>query len=408
MSVEGARPVAALPGGARHDQRQAAAAVPAVSAVHVALALVTVYVLWGSTYLAMRLAIATIPPFLMAASRHFTAGVLLYAFARWRGAPRPRPEHWRSAAIIGGLLLLLGNGGVVWAEQRVSSGMAALLICSEPMWIVLFVWLRRDGRRPRPQVVAGLLVGVAGLALLVRPGAHAGGAGVDLLGVLAVLISSISWAAGSLYVQRATLPSSPLLATSLQMLCGGGLLFAAGGLTGEPARFAFSQVSAGSALAVLYLIVFGSLIGYTAYTWLLRSASPVLVSTYAYVNPVVAVFLGWALVHEPVTGGMLLGAAVILFGVALITTASGDGASRRRKAAEQPGREAAGALRDRQQVSAAPPVPEPLPPAAAAVQASSVRTRSPAVASVAAATEAGAAEAAATADALAIETCVSG
>jgi drug/metabolite transporter (DMT)-like permease len=295
--------------------------VAAVSMAHVAIALATVYVLWGSTYLAMRLAIVTIPPFLMAATRHTIAGALLYSFARLRGAPRPRPEHWRSTAIIGALLLLLGNGGVVWAEQRVSSGMAALLICSEPMWIVLFAWMRRDGRRPSPLVVAGLLVGFAGLVLLVRPG-HGGAVAVDRLGVVAVLIASISWAAGSLYVQRATLPSSPLLATAMQMLCGGGLLFAASALTGEPARFALSQVSAGSVLAVLYLVVFGSLIGFTAYTWLLRSASPVLVSTYAYVNPVVAVFLGWLLVHEPVTSGTLLGAAVILAGVALITTAS--------------------------------------------------------------------------------------
>jgi len=304
-----------------------AAAVPMAQ---IAIGLATVYVLWGSTYLAMRLAIATIPPFTMAAARHFTAGALLYAFARLRGAPRPQPAHWRSTAIIGGLLLLLGNGGVVWAEQRVSSGMAALLICSEPMWIVLFVWLRRDGRRPSPWVVAGLVLGMAGLLLLVRPG-HGGGGVVDRWGVAAVLISSVSWAAGSLYVQRARLPSSPLLTTAMQMLCGGGLLFAAGALTGEPAHFALSQVSAGSALAVLYLIVFGSLIGFTAYTWLLRSASPVLVSTYAYVNPVVAVFLGWALVHETVTAGMLLGAAVILAGVALITSASAgaDAAPRR-------------------------------------------------------------------------------
>jgi drug/metabolite transporter (DMT)-like permease len=325
--------------------------VAAVSTAQVAIALATVYVLWGSTYLAMRLAIATIPPFTMAAARHFTAGALLYTFARLRGAPRPQAAHWRSAAIIGALLLLLGNGGVVWAEQRVSSGMAALLICSEPMWIVLFAWLRRDGRRPSPLVAAGLLVGMAGLALLVRPGL---GGGVDRLGVAAVLIASISWAAGSLYVQRATLPSSPLLATSMQMLCGGLLLFATGALAGEPAHFALSRVSAGSALAVLYLIVFGSLIGYTAYTWLLRSASPVLVSTYAYVNPVVAVFLGWALVSEPVTPGMLLGAAVILGGVALITTASSGGAARRHERGERLRQEAAGSRR-RQLPAVAPP-----------------------------------------------------
>ncbi len=340
-AAPGTRAVAAAP------ITRAAAAAPVA---RVALALVTVYILWGSTYLGMRLAIATIPPFLMAASRHFIAGTLLYAFARLRGAPRPQPRHWRSAAIIGALLLVVGNGGVVWAEQRISSGMASLLICSEPMWIVLFAWLRRDGRRPRPQVVFGLLVGLAGLALLVRPG-HAGGAAVDPLGVAALLLASISWAAGSLYVQRATLPSSPLLATSMQMLCGGGLLFLVGALSGEPAHFALSQVSASSALAVLYLVVFGSLIGYTAYTWLLRSAPPVLVSTYAYVNPVVAVLLGWALLHEPVTGAMLFGAAVILFGVALITTAAGDGAATRREARERLRRETAASLRRADSVS---------------------------------------------------------
>jgi drug/metabolite transporter (DMT)-like permease len=313
----------------------AGGAAPARTA-HIVLALATVYVLWGSTYLAMRLAIVTIPPFLMAATRHLTAGTTLYAFARLRGAPRPRLVHWRSAAIIGGLLLALGNGGVVWSEQRLSSGMAALLICSEPMWIVLFAWMRRGGRRPGPRVVTGLAVGMVGLVLLVRPG-HGGDAFVDPLGALAVLISSISWAAGSLYVQRAKLPSSPLLSTSMQMLCGGSLLLVAGALAGEPAHLALSRISAGSVLSLLYLIVFGSLIGYTAYTWLLRSASPVLVSTYAYVNPVVAVFLGWLLVHEPVSAGMLLGAAIILVGVALITTASGEGAARRRRAERRAG-----------------------------------------------------------------------
>jgi drug/metabolite transporter (DMT)-like permease len=193
---------------------------------------------------------------------------------------------------------------------------------------------------------------LVGLALLVRPGIG-GGAAVDRLGVAALLIASISWAAGSLYVQRATLPSSPLLATSMQMLCGGVLLFATGALTGEPARFALSRVSTGSALAVLYLVVFGSLIGFTAYTWLLRSASPVLVSTYAYVNPVVAVFLGWALASEPVTPGMLLGAAVILGGVALISTASSGGAARRQEHSERLRQEAAATRRRRL------PAPEP-------------------------------------------------
>src|SRR5258708_11445162 len=230
----------------------------------------------------MRLAIATIPPFMMAATRHFTAGVLLYACAGVRGAPRPQPPHWGSAAFTAALRLLLGTGGVLWAEQRVSSGMAALLICSEPMWIVLFAWLRRDGRRPSPGVIAGLLLGFAGLVLLVRPG-QGGGMAVDRLGAAAVLIASISWAAGSLYVQRASLPRSPLLVTAMQMLCGGVLLFAAGALSGEPTRLALSPVSAGAALAVIYLVVFRSLIGLPAYTWVLPSAPPVLGSSHAYV-----------------------------------------------------------------------------------------------------------------------------
>jgi drug/metabolite transporter (DMT)-like permease len=293
----------------------------AVPLAHIAVALAAVYVLWGSTYLAMRLAIATIPPLFMAGARNFTAGACLFAYARLRGAARPRWEHWRSTAIIGALLLLIGNGGVAWAEQKVSSGMAALLICSEPMWIVLFVWLRRDGRRPSPRVVAGLLLGFAGLMLLVRPaGGHA--FAVDPMGAAVLLLASVSWAAGSVYIQRANLPSSPLLTTAMQMLCGGSFLLVGGCIAGEPARFSFAQVSAGSALSVLYLIVFGSLIGFTAYTWLLRKASPVLVSTYAYVNPVVAVFLGWLLLREPVTTGTLLGAAVIVGGVALISSAA--------------------------------------------------------------------------------------
>jgi drug/metabolite transporter (DMT)-like permease len=308
---------AAVPGGPGDPGDSPGGSGGQTSALRIALALVIVYVFWGGTYLAMRLAIATIPPFLMAGTRYLLAGAILYAFARLRGAEPPRLVHWRSTALVGLLLLAIGNGGVVWSEQRVSSGMAALLICSEPMWIVLFAWLRRNGRRPGPSVVAGLLLGFAGLALLVRP---AGGAGtVDRLAAAVLLVAAISWAGGSVYVQRAVLPRSPLLTTAMQMLCGGGMLLAAGLLTGEPARLDLAAVSASSALAMLYLLVCGSLIGFTAYTWLLRSASPVLVSTYAYVNPVVAVLLGWALVNERVTAGTLAGAAVILSGVALIT-----------------------------------------------------------------------------------------
>ncbi len=290
------------------------------SMLQVAIALGAVYLIWGSTYLAMRFAIETIPPFLMAGARYFTAGTLLYAWSRFRGAPRPSLVHWRSAVFVGALLLLAGNGGVVWAEQRVSSGLVALLVSTEPLWIVLMVWLRDRRQKPGGRVVAGLLLGFTGLVLLVRP-SHAGG--LDPLGVVAVMIASLCWAFGSLYGQRAKLPDSPQLTTSMQMLCGGSLLLLAGLGTGETSGFALAQVSTRSLLALAYLIVFGAIVAFTAYVWLLRTAPPVLVSTYAYVNPVIAVFLGWALAGEPFTKGTLIAAAVILVGVALISSAQG-------------------------------------------------------------------------------------
>jgi len=290
---------------------------PAASAMKVALALAAVYVIWGSTYLAIRFAIETLPPFLMAGVRFLTAGALLYLWARWRGAPRPSLVHWRSALLVGGFLLLGGNGGVVWAEQRVDSGLAALLISTEPLWIVLLVWLLPGGRRPSLPVAGGLLLGFIGVGLLVRPSAEST---IDPLGAAAVVLSALSWAWGSLYGQRAKLPEAPLLSTSIQMIGGGALLLLFSAVTGDMARFEPSEVSLRSALAVVYLMLFGSLVAFTAYSWLMRVASPVLVSTYAYVNPVVAVVLGWAFAGEPLTAGTLGAAAVILAGVALITS----------------------------------------------------------------------------------------
>jgi drug/metabolite transporter (DMT)-like permease len=303
--------------------------------LQVAIALGAVYLIWGSTYLAIRFAIETIPPFLMAAARYLTAGAMLYAWSRLRGAPRPRLIHWRSAVVLGGLLLLLGNGGVVWAEQRVSSGLAALLVSTEPLWIVLFVWMRDHGR-PSGRVFLGLLLGFIGLVLLVRPSSTGG---IDPLGVAAVMVASLGWAWGSLHGQRAKLPSSPLLGTAMQMLSGGGLLLLASAIAGEPARFHLAAVSARSLLSLGYLVVFGALIAFTAYVWLLKAAPPVLVSTYAYVNPLVAVFLGWAAAGEPITRGTLIAAAVILVGVALISSAQGRGTGKRteeKKPAREP------------------------------------------------------------------------
>jgi drug/metabolite transporter (DMT)-like permease len=287
------------------------------SMIHIAVALGAVYVIWGSTYLAIRFAIETIPPFLMASTRYLTAGTLIYGWARLRGAPRPTLIQWRSALILGASLLLVGNGGVVWAEQHVDSGLAALLISTEPLWIVILVWLRTGRKRPDWRVVTGLVLGFMGLMLLVRPGSGS----VNALGAAAVVLASLSWAWGSIYGQRAPLPSSPLATTGMEMLSGGALLLLTSTLTGEPSRFALAAVSAKSLLALGYLVVFGAIVAFTCYVWLLRVAPPVLVSTYAYVNPVVAVLLGWLFAGEPLTSRTALAAAVILTGVALISLA---------------------------------------------------------------------------------------
>ncbi|HEY2737995.1 MAG TPA: EamA family transporter [Thermoanaerobaculia bacterium] len=286
------------------------------SALQIALALGVVYVFWGSTYLAIAVAVRTIPALLMAGTRYLIAGSLLYMWSRWRGAERPVRIHWRSAVIVGGLLLLGGNGGLVWAEQRLASGTAALLVSTVPLWMVLIEWLRPGGNRPGWKVVAGLSLGCIGLILLLRPTA---GGHLDPLSVVIVLLGAFTWAWGSLYSRTAPLPASPLLATAMEMLGGGALLVLTGLITGEGAHLHLAQVSMRSVLAFGYLITGGALIGFTAYIWLLRVASPVVVGTYAYVNPIVAVFLGWLILGEPLTGRTAVAAAVIIAGVVLIT-----------------------------------------------------------------------------------------
>ena len=286
------------------------------------LAFAAIYLIWGSTYLAIRFAIETLPPFLMAGMRFVISGVLLYAWSRARGAARPERSHWKATAIIGGLLLLGGNGGVVWAEQRVASGLAALLVATLPVWMVTMEWAR-GGLRPTAGVIAGLLLGLGGIGLLVGPGEFAGGAGADTVGAIVLVLASISWAAGSIYSREASLPKSPLLTTGMEMLAGGGLLVLAGVVTGELGRLDVAAASAKSWLALLYLIAFGSLIGFTAYIWLLKVSTPARVSTYAYVNPVVAVLLGWAFAGEPLSLRTAMAAGIIIAGVAMISVARG-------------------------------------------------------------------------------------
>jgi drug/metabolite transporter (DMT)-like permease len=288
--------------------------------IKLVLAFAAVYVIWGSTYLGIKYAIETLPPLLMAGSRFLIAGSVLYAWARFKGEKHPGLISWRAGLIIGGLLLLGGNGMVVLAERDVPTGLAALLIATEPLMIVLLDWARPGGARPGIRVALGLLLGLIGMVILIGPVGLAGGGHVAPLGAALLIFATISWAAGSLYAARGRSTASPTMSAGIQMLAGGALLSVAGLLRGEAGTLVFSDVSLRSGGALVYLIVFGSLIGFTSYSWLLRVASPSLVSTYAYVNPVVAVLLGWALAGEPLTLRTLLAAVVIVSAVVMITT----------------------------------------------------------------------------------------
>jgi drug/metabolite transporter (DMT)-like permease len=282
------------------------------------LALLSVYIVWGSTYLAIRFAVETIPPFLMAGVRFLIAGAILYTWRRAAGDRTPSRLEWRSAAIFGTFLLVGGNGGVVWAEQRVVSGIAALIVGTSPLWMVLLDALRPGGQRPNGLTIAGVLVGFAGIAILIGPGQLTSEQGLDRVGVFVLLLSAFFWAVGTLYGRGAKLPGSPLLATGMEMLAGGAGLLLLGTITGEWARLDLAAISAKSLLGLAYLIVFGSLIGFASYTWLVRVAPTPLVATYAYVNPLIAIFVRNLLAQEPLTIRILFAATIIVSAVALI------------------------------------------------------------------------------------------
>ncbi len=286
------------------------------------LALIAVYIAWGSTYLAIRFAVESMPPFLMAATRFLIAGMVVYIWRRMAGDPPPTRTQWRSAIIIGLFLLLGGNGGVTWAEQRIDSGMAALLVASAPFWMVLIDALRPGGEHPNWKISAGVLIGLAGIAILVTPGQKLGSAiGFDLLGVTALMLASLFWAIGSIYGRGADLPKSPLLGTGMEMLAGSAGLFIAGTITGEWGRLELATITMRSLSGLAYLIVVGSLVGFVAYSWLMRVAPMPIVSTYAYVNPLIAVILGSLLAQEELTVRVLLAAPIIVSSVALINMA---------------------------------------------------------------------------------------
>ncbi len=286
-------------------------------------AFAAVYVLWGSTYLGIRFSIETLPPFFTQGVRYFLAGVVMFAWALLSGAPRPSRREWGGAAVTGFLLFVCGSGGLVWAEHSIPSGVAALVVATEPMSFVLIEAMRRR-RMPRGAVLAGIALGSAGLAILAGPGMVLGSGRFDLAAMAVLVVGTFCWAGGSLFSRGSRLPASPVMATAVTLLFGGALLALVGVGAGELGRFDPAAVSAKSVLATVYLFVFGSIVGFSAYLWLLRVTTASRVSTYAYVNPIVAVFLGWALAGEALTPRVFLASVVIVGAVAVVIRFGGE------------------------------------------------------------------------------------
>jgi len=296
-------------------------ATPGSSRASTLLAFATLYVIWGSTYLAIRIAVTSWPPLVLAAVRFTLAGGGLYAWLRARGAPAPTRRQWGAALIAGTLLLGGGNGLVCWAEQWVPSGETALIVASVPLWMTALPWLVRRAPMPNPLALAGVALGLAGVAVLVGGAArgHAGAAGGALLaGRIALLVASLSWSVGSLLARHLPLPRQPAMVSAAEMLAAGPVLAAGALLKGECAHFHPAAVTGGAWNALAYLIVFGSLAGFGSYVFLLGRTSAARVSTYAFVNPLVAVMLGTLLAHEPLAGRTLGAAALIVCAVAAV------------------------------------------------------------------------------------------
>ena len=280
----------------------------------VIIAFALVYVLWGSTYLAIRFAIGSIPPFLMVGTRFMIAGAAMYAFARLRGGPKPTAIQWRNTALAGGLMLVLGNGLLAWTELRVPSGLAALIVASVPLWMVGFDWLI-GGPRPGRYAILGIILGLFGVGLLVGRGKGV----VEPVGALALVVCSMAWSAGTLFARRANMPKSTFLTTGMEMLAGGVINLAVGFLTGEGAHLQVAAISRDSLFGFVYLVIFGSWIGYSAYTYLTTAVTPARLGTYAYVNPCIALMLGWLIAGETIGPRTVVAMGIIVGAVILLT-----------------------------------------------------------------------------------------
>src|SRR6266403_2123870 len=296
--------------------------MPAPTKIRIIIAFAALYLIWGSTYLGIRFAIETIPPFLMAGTRSLIAGLIMYAIAWAQGMVKSSWANWRTSLIIGACLLLGGNGGVTISEKYIDSGLAAVIVAVVPIYIVVLGWVTGMAPRPTAVVWLGLVGGFVGVGILLGSSlrfssndAHGPAIGMSIL-----LVSSFLWSAGSLYSRTAKHAASPFLTAAQQMICGGLLLLLAGALTGEMRRFHPGSVSILSVASFAYLVIIGAVVGYTAYIWLLRHCDPAKVATYAYVNPIVAVLLGAAFAGETLTMRTLIAAALIIGSVAMVIT----------------------------------------------------------------------------------------
>jgi drug/metabolite transporter (DMT)-like permease len=284
----------------------------------VVAAFAAIYLIWGSTYLGIKFAIATLPPLTMVAIRSFIAGAILYGWGRWRGAGPPSAAQWRSAGVVGALLFLGGHGGLAWAEQRVPSGVASLFIATLPLWMTL-MQAQKDGVAVfTVRTLAGLTAGTLGILVLVGPGTVLGSEPVDLLGATVLVLAALSWSVGSAVAQRSPRPASLGVTSGTYLLSGGVLLFMAGIVSGELRDFRPDAISFKSLAALGYLVAFGSVVAFGAYSWLIRRRSLAAVSTYAFVNPVVAVIVGWALGGESLNARVVAAATLVVAAVMLI------------------------------------------------------------------------------------------
>ena len=300
---------------------------PAASRTALLFAFAAIYLIWGSTYLAIRVAVETLPPFLMAGVRFMVAGVILYGWLAFKGRARATPRQWRDNTLIGALLLVGGNGFVVWAEQKIPSGMTTLIISISPLFMVLLDWMRPHGVRPTWATFLGLALGFGGLVLLIGGGVP-GGASLDLWRCAGLMLSCIAWSVGSLYSRYVRDPADPMTAATLQMLLGGALMFLVALARGEIGDFHLAAVTLRSGLGWAYLVTAGSLVAFPCYVYLLKHSTPARSSTYAYVNPVVAVFLGWLILAEPVGARVFVASVIIVVAVAIIITQRGRAAAK--------------------------------------------------------------------------------